>query len=77
MRLVREVLAEIAGQAGYRLQSLALEVLQESAEQIVVHWFSCLNLSAIHAKRVTVKPIDCKFFASLNQKIRDNPLHLA
>lgn len=80
-RLVREVMQDVLGETnvggpGYRIQSLALEVLQDSAEQIITHWFSCLNLSAIHAKRVTIQVRDSQFFRSLSQRVIANPVCL-
>ena len=41
-----------------RFQSTALAALQEAAENILVGLFEDLNLSAVHAKRVTVMPRD-------------------
>lgn len=80
-RLVREVLADQVGATnigatGFRIQSLALEVLQDSAEQILTHWLHCLNMSALHAKRKTVRVEDSKFFRELSKRIIDNPMAL-
>ena len=56
-RLVREIMEEYADKAD-RIQSTALEALQEAAEDILVSFFQDSVLCMIHAKRVTLKPID-------------------
>ena len=56
-RLVKEVMEQFADKAD-RIQSTALEALQEAAEDIVVSVFQDSMLCTIHAKRVTLKPVD-------------------
>jgi len=51
-RLVREVAAEF--KSDLRFQSSAVLALQEAAESYMVGLFEDTNLSAIHAKRVTI-----------------------
>ena len=41
-----------------RFQSLAIKVLQEASEAYLVGLFEDTNLCAIHAKRVTIMPMD-------------------
>ncbi len=55
-RLVREIVAGF--KADLRMQSSALEALQEAAEAYLVSLFEDTNLCAIHAKRVTITPKD-------------------
>jgi histone H3 len=55
-RLVREITEE--RKMGVRFQSLAMTALQEAAEAYLVHLFEDANLSAIHARRVTIMPRD-------------------
>lgn len=57
-RLVREVLADVAGRNDYRMQSGAIMALQEAAEAYLVGLFGDTNLCAMHAKRVTIQPKD-------------------
>lgn len=64
-RLVREVLSMF--NKDYRIQSLALQALQESAEVFLVGLLERANLCCIHARRVTVQPPDMK----LVRRIRD------
>ena len=44
--------------ASLRWQSQAIQALQEAAEAFLVPLFEETNLCAIHAKRVTIMPID-------------------
>ena len=55
-RLVKEVAQDIRGDI--RIQSLAIQALQESSEAYLVGLFEDTNLCAIHAKRVTILPRD-------------------
>ncbi|KAG0727075.1 histone H3.3C [Chionoecetes opilio] len=64
-RLVREILAEHNRE--YRIQSLALQALQESAEVYLVGLLERAYLCSIHARRVTITPPDIK----LARRIRD------
>ena len=65
-RLVREITDGI--KTDMRFQSAALEALQEAAEAFMVGLFEDANLSAIHAKRVTIMPKDMQ----LARRIRGN-----
>ena len=56
-RLVR-ALARPAGVSTWRVALEAIEALQEAAEAFLVAVFEDANLSAIHAKRITVMPTD-------------------
>lgn len=55
-RVCREVFEDV--KPGYRLQSSALEALQEAAERFVVTVFEDATLCAIHAKRQTIQASD-------------------
>ncbi|XP_015599986.1 histone H3.3 isoform X2 [Cephus cinctus] len=58
-RLVREILHEVFPRLDItRIQASALEALQEAAETYLVAFFEDAVLCAIHAKRVTLKPVD-------------------
>lgn len=57
-RLVREIAQDF--QKDVRFQSSALLTLQEAAEAYLVHLFDDTQLSAIHAKRVTIYPRDMR-----------------
>ena len=59
-RLVRETIVNVTGRDDYRLGHGATEALQEAAEAYLVGLFEDTNLCAIHAKRVTIKPMDIK-----------------
>lgn len=56
-RVVREIIMTFVP-ADYRIQTLALEALQESAEMYVVQFFEDSMLCAVHAKRVTLMAND-------------------
>lgn len=55
-RLIRELSQDI--HSSLRFQSSALEALQEASEAYLVRHLEAGNLSAIHAKRVTVQRKD-------------------
>jgi histone H3/H4 len=57
-RLVREISDALSSEEPKRWQSVAVEALQEAAEAFLVGMFEDANLSAIHAKRVTIKSKD-------------------
>lgn len=57
-RLVREICQRKLGKSKIRWQSLAMEALHEAAESFLVMLFEDVNLAAIHANRVTIKPKD-------------------
>ena len=55
-RLVREIAQDF--KADVRFQSDAILALQEASEAYLVQLFEDTNLCAIHAGRVTIKPVD-------------------
>ncbi|KAK8400599.1 hypothetical protein O3P69_003340 [Scylla paramamosain] len=65
-RLVREILADL--NRDLRIQSLALEALQESADVFLIGLLGRANMCCIHAHRVTIMPSDMK----LVQEVRED-----
>ncbi len=59
-RLVKEVVRRVSGGGDYRMQSAAVMALQEAAEAYLVGLMEDSNMCAIHAKRVTVMPVDMR-----------------
>ena len=60
-RLTREIASEVAPSSlknDLRFQCSALEALQEATEAFIVGLMEDANLSAIHARRVTILPKD-------------------
>ncbi|KAK0540166.1 histone H3.1 [Tilletia horrida] len=61
-RLVHDILGErgylLNGKPIFRIQSSAINALQEASEAYLVSLFEDTNLAAIHAKRVTIMPKD-------------------
>ena len=55
-RLVREITQDFKTELRY--QTAALSALQEASEAYLIGLFEDTNLSAIHAKRVTIMPKD-------------------
>lgn len=55
-RLVKEVAGD-AKHLDLRFQSSAIQALQESAEDYLIHLFEDTNLCAIHARRVTIRKL--------------------
>jgi histone H3-like centromeric protein A len=45
---------------GIRFQATAINALQEAAEAHLVHLFEMTNLSALHARRITIQQRDMK-----------------
>lgn len=64
-RLVREVAQDFKTEL--RFQSTAVIALQEAAEAYFVTLFEEANLSAIHAKRVTIMPKDIQLARRLRK----------
>ena len=58
-RLVREVAQDF--KPDLRFQGAAIMALQHAAEAYMVEVFENANLAAIHAKRVTILPVDVQF----------------
>jgi histone H3/H4 len=44
----------------FRIQAVAVQALQEASEAFIVHLFENTNLCAIHAKRITIAPVDMR-----------------
>ena len=57
-RLVKEIIHNGMGKPGMRIQSAALEALQEAAEVYLVRLLDDANLCALHSRRVTLMPKD-------------------
>ena len=70
-RLVRQVMNDMFGD-NFRIQTSALEALQEAVEAYMVGFFEDTNLCAIHAKRVTIMPRDMKLARRLRGEKRGN-----
>lgn len=66
-RLVREVLAQYS--RDYRIQSLALEALQEASEVYITTMLERANLCSIHARRVTLMPPDIKLVRRITEEL--------
>jgi len=66
-RLVKELLSNAVGGGSeqLRIQTYALDALQEAAESFMVRFFEESNLCAIHAKRVTLMPKDMQLLKAL------------
>ena len=68
-RLVRQVMNDMFGD-NFRIQTSALEALQEAVEAYIVGFFEDTNLCAIHAKRITIMPRDMKLARRLRGEKR-------
>lgn len=68
-RLVKEVAQDLRD--GLRFERRAVYALQDATEPFLVEIFEDCNLSAIHAKRVTIFPRDIH----LVQRIEGDPSH--
>ena len=62
-RLVREIAQEF--KPDLRFQSTAILAIQEASEAYLVSFFEATQLSAIHAKRVTILPKDMQLVARM------------
>ena len=67
-RLVRELAS--AQKEGLRFQSSAVLAIQEATEAYVISLLADTNLSAIHAKRVTIQPRDVQLALRLRGERR-------
>ena len=65
-RLCKEVLQEYNNEM--RMAAVALEAIQDAAEQYLTSIFEDSNLAAIHAKRVTIMPKDMQLVRRLRQE---------
>ena len=70
-RLCREIAEDFKtlGSPDKRWQSTAILALQEAAEAYMVGLFEDTNLSAIHAKRVTILPKDMQLSRRIRKEI--------
>jgi histone H3/H4 len=69
-RLVKEITLNF--RYSFQWQSMALEAIQYASEDYIIGLMEDANLSALHAKRVTVMPKDIK----LAKRIRGDKLNL-
>ncbi|XP_054157457.1 uncharacterized protein LOC128955805 [Oppia nitens] len=69
-RLVRDIVVEWYPEANLRWQALAIEALQEAAENFLVTLFEDANLCAIHARRVTIMPRDIFLARRVSRALR-------
>lgn len=65
IRLVREIVVKY--RVDVRVRRAACEALQEATEAYLVGIFQDANLSAIHAKRITIKPMDMQLAQQLRR----------
>ena len=72
MRVVKEIQMKIFQEEKkgepFRWQAQGLEALQEATEVWLVGLLEDTNLVAIHAKRVTIKPVDMVLAQRLREK---------
>ncbi|KAK1982189.1 histone-fold-containing protein, partial [Colletotrichum cereale] len=57
-RLCKEITADITGRGDLRFQKSAILRVQEAAETHLTSMFECIQLAALHAKRVTIMTKD-------------------
>ena len=57
-RLIKEITAKLEPE--FKMQSATLGALQEATEKFIVEIFELANISAIHAKRVTINDRDLR-----------------
>jgi len=69
-RVVKEVMVD-NGAADFRIQSLAIEALQEATEAFLIRYMEEANMCAIHAKRVTLMPKDMELIKKLKYNTMD------
>lgn len=73
-KLVKEIFRDLSASpegvhyGDFRIQKIALEVLQTATESYLIKMFEDANLTCIHAKRVTVMPKDIEFLRRLNSE---------
>ena len=65
-RLVREIAQDF--KTDLRFQSSAVVALQEASEAYLVGLFEDTNLSCIHRKRQTIKPVDMQHVLQIRAK---------
>nr|AOF43158.1 histone CENP-A [Hydractinia echinata] len=73
-RLVKETINKSAYRQDFRIQSKALEALQEAAEAFLIRFLEDTNLCAIHARRVTIFPKDMNLVKMLKHEQLFNAL---
>lgn len=67
-RVVQEIIEAVPGGRGYRIQTGALQALQQAAEGYLTELFDLSNLASCHGKRVTLMVKDMKLIARVNDK---------
>ena len=72
-RLVREITQTMFKNKDLHFQSLAVLALHEASEAYMVGLFEDTNLSAVHAKRVTIMPMDIYLARRLRGEIFTKP----
>ncbi len=65
-RLVREIAQDLCPTLRFRTEALA--AIQEAAEAYITSIFEDALLCAIHAKRITVQPVDMKLVMRIRNK---------
>ncbi|KAF1592197.1 UNVERIFIED_CONTAM: histone H3, partial [Eudyptes robustus] len=58
LRVVKDIVRNCSKGIDYKIQSEAVNALQEASEAFLVTLFEAANMCAIHGKRVTVMPQD-------------------
>ncbi|KAH3826864.1 uncharacterized protein LOC127881923 [Dreissena polymorpha] len=67
-RLVKQITADLFKEKQFRIQSAALEALQESAEHYLISLLEDTNLCALHARRVTITTKDMQLARRIRGK---------
>lgn len=76
-RLIKEVADTIGlndGSTGYKWKKTAIEALQYAAEAYLVAMFEDTNKTAIHCKRVTIRPEDMHLVRELRGRVNSNEI---
>lgn len=75
-RLVKEVVDAIGLNegSGYKWKKSALEALQYATEAYLVAMFEDTNKTAIHAKRITIRPEDMHLVRTLRGRVDANEI---
>lgn len=71
---MKETINKSAYRQDFRIQSKALEALQEAAEAFLIRFLEDTNLCAIHARRVTIFPKDMNLVKMLKHEQLFNAL---
>lgn len=71
-RLVREIMQNEARSRDYKIQSLALKALQETAELYVTHYFEDSYKCSFHAGRITLMARDMQLVKEMRSRYEPN-----